>query len=1137
MRRLIYIFIIGLLLCSYTWADGSRYASKSLLSEGKWVKIRVDKTGIYKLSYADLKNMGFSDPSKVSVHGYGGWPLDEDFSKEYIDDVPSTPVWRGSDYLLFYGKGPVKWEYDSSSQTFVHTNNPYSLYGYYFVTDATPTNDMTSVAQASGATNRITTYDDYLVHEQELVSLAKSGRELYGEDFSGATPRTLSTFSSIPGITNEDAKVTMSFVSKVTSGTGVASLSINQSNVLDVSIRSNREEYVKALEGVSTAVWKGEKSEKNSVVVSYNSASHNNVRLNYVRLHFKRTLQPYGAYTFFRSIASIGNVSRFVVQGANANTLVFDVTDAQRVRLMETELNGSELTFSIPAGTLREFVLVRTDQSFISPEVVGEVENQNLHALEQKDMIIIAAKAFQTQAERLAEEHRATDGLTVEVVDPQSIYNEFSSGAPDATAYRRFMKMFYDRSVSAGNAPKYLLLFGDGIYDNRGICSDVKNIARDNMLLTYQSRASLFEYSGLFYNSNFSYVTDDYYGLLDNVSEEALDKPNSICIGVGRFPVRTVTEATQMVDKVIGYMRNEDRGGWKNQITFVADDGNNADHYTSSHAEQADELARFIEENHGAFLTNKVYFDAFKRDNSGTYPDVRKRISELLKKGQLLINYTGHGNTTAWSDEYVWTQTDILQSTYTKLPIWVTATCDFTRFDDVNTSAGESVFLNAKSGGIALFTTTRVVVSSGNSALNKELYRNLFERESDGRARTLGEAMMETKRKLSGINKLNFILIGDPALRISYPEYKARVTAVNGKAISDEPFTFKALEKITVEGEILDTKEGLANDFTGILNATVLDSKASLTTLGNNTNEKGDTVRFSYTDYPNTIYIGQDSVRQGKFSFTFMVPKDISYSNKQGKLNLYASDEVNKHEAQGSFLNYIVGGTADNAEADTIGPEIRQIYLNDSSFVEGDQVNTTPYFVARLWDKSGVNITGSSVGHDIMLTVDSMPSMSYNLNNYYALLPDKEGEGLVQFSIPELEPGMHTAEFKVWDILNNSTTYTFTFEVAEGLKPNLIEMYATPNPARDQVEFYLHHNRPESNLKVTVMVYDMTGKFLWSTEKSGSSELFKAYVVTWNLTDNGGRRLRPGVYLYRAAISTNNSKEATKANKLIILAQ
>ena len=360
--------------------------------------------------------------------------------------------------------------------------------------------------------------------------------------------------------------------------------------------------------------------------------------------------------------------------------------------------------------------------------------------------------------------------------------------------------------------------------------------------------------------------------------------------------------------------------------------------------------------------------------------------------------------------------------------------------------------------------------------------------------------MMYTKRQLNDSNKLNFILIGDPALKFAYPEYKARVTAVNGEAVSDEPFEFKALSRITVECEILNPSGSFAADFTGVLSSTIFDSQSSITTLGNSSE------KFTYLDYPNTV-----------------------------KLNLYASSETK--EAQGSFFDFIVGGTSDTAETDTIGPKIRQIYLNDSSFVSGDKVNTTPYFVAKLWDKSGVNITGSSVGHDMMLTIDSMPSMSYNLNSYYALLPDSENEGLVQFSIPEMEPGMHTAEFKVWDILNNSTTYTFTFEVAEGLKPNLIEMYATPNPARDQVEFFLHHNRPESNLKVTVMVYDMTGKFLWSTEKSGSSELFKAYIVTWNLTDNGGRRLRPGVYLYRAAISTNNSKEATKANKLIILAQ
>ena len=669
-----------------------------------------------------------------------------------------------------------------------------------------------------------------------------------------------------------------------------------------------------------------------------------------------------------------------------------------------------------------------------------------------------------------------------------------------------------------GNPPKYLLLFGDGIYDNRGISGEVQGVSRSNMLLTFQSQESLNVYS---------YATDDYFAFLEDNSGSNFSR-DKMCLGVGRFPIRTVTEATQMVDKTISYMENKDSGSWKNNVTFVADDGNNEDSFTTNHMKQADQLAEAIEEMQPGFLVNKVYFDAYKRSSLGTYPDVHNEIEKLLKSGQLLINYTGHGSTTHWADESVWTQTDINNSSYKHLPVWVTATCDFTRFDDVKTSAGESVFLNPTSGGIALFTTTRVVFSGNNANLNKALIDNLFQEDANSRY-TLGEAMMYTKRQLNDSNKLNFILIGDPALKFAYPEYKARVTAVNGEAVSDEPFEFKALSRITVEGEILNPSGSFAADFTGVLSSTIFDSQSSITTLGNSSE------KFTYLDYPNTIYIGRDSVRNGKFSFTFMVPKDISYSNKKGKLNLYASSETK--EAQGSFFDFIVGGTSDTAETDTIGPEIRQIYLNDSSFVSGDKVNTTPYFVAKLWDKSGVNITGSSVGHDMMLTIDSMPSMSYNLNSYYALLPDSENEGLVQFSIPELEPGMHTAEFKVWDILNNSTTYTFTFEVAEGLKPNLIEMYATPNPARDQVEFFLHHNRPESNLKVTVMVYDMTGKFLWSTEKSGSSELFKAYIVTWNLTDNGGRRLRPGVYLYRAAISTNNSKEATKANKLIILAQ
>ena len=1129
IRKIIGVWL-WLLLCPLLWAQADRYASHSHLAEGKWVKVKVEQTGVYKLTNAALQAMGFTDPSKVSVHGYGGAMLAEDFSQPYADDLPATPVWRTTDGLLFFAQGPIQWAYDAKQSLFTHTRNPYSTAGYYFLTDATATAEMTTQPSVEGAIVRLTTFDEHLLHEQELVSVAYSGRELFGEDFSSATPRTLSTFSSLPGITDDDAKVTMRFISKVTSGSGKATLSINNSALLSLTLSSTSSKYVTATSRTGTATWTGEKSEKNSFVVSYSSAAHSNVRLDYIRLHYQRTLKPDGGCTLFRSVASVGNVSRFVIEGADAQTLVFDVTDPTAVKRMETQLDGSTLSFSIAAGSLREFALVQPNRPLTAPTVVGDVANQDLHGLAQQDMVIIAPTDFVEQAERLADLHRTQDNMAVVVVTPETIYNEFSSGTPDATAYRRFLKMFYDRSASLGKAPQYLLLFGDGIYDNRGLSSEVKNLPLNHMLLTYQSQESLVEFSA----TSASYATDDYFALLDDNAGVNLTA-DKMRVGVGRFPVRTLKEATQMVDKQLAYVDAASAGSWKNQMTLVADDGSNADSYTTRHAMQAEALASFIEENCPWIQTNKVYFDAFKRDNSGSYPDVHNKIASLLKSGQLLINYTGHGNTTSWADEQVWTQTDIEQSTYTRLPIWVTATCDFTRFDAVNTSAGESVFLNPTSGGIALFTTTRTVESSGNAALNQQLYQQLFQLKDNGEPRTLGEAMMATKNALSGANKLNFILIGDPALRLAMPRYQAKVTTVNGQRATGDPIQFQALQQITVEGELLTQAGQSATDFNGWLNAIVLDSQDTITTLGNNTVD-GEKRYFSYTDYPNLLYTGQTSVSGGKFRFSFMVPKDISYSNQLGKMTLYAVSDA-QQEAKGAFLNYKVGGSVEPAQRDTVGPEIRELYLNDTTFVDGGAVNPTPYLVVRLWDQSGVNITGSSIGHDIQLTIDNQPSRSYNLNSYYAQVTDSEGEGLVQFSIPTLEAGRHTAELKVWDILNNSTTRTFAFEVVEGLKPNLIDLYATPNPARQEAKFHLEHNRPESTLEVTLLVYDLTGKLLWSTTQRGSSELFKAYIVSWDLCDSAGRRLRPGVYLYRAAIRCNSSKEVTKANKLIILAQ
>ena len=979
---------------------------------------------------------------------------------------------------------------------------------------------MEKAASAAGATLQVTTFDDYVLHEEELVSVNSSGRELYGESFTSTLSRDFTI--SVPGITNDEGKATLSFISR---GNGTITMNVDGNALISGSVSVPSDEYEVARELYRERAWMADKGETVKVNIGYSTTGHKNVHLNYFRLQMKRQLKVYDNYTFFRSLSARGNASRFVIQGADASTLVFDVTDGVNPQQMETSLNGTELSFSIPASaSLREFVVVKPSQ-IKAPVTVGEVANQNLHALPQQDMIIIAQPNFTTQAERLAEAHRTKDNLTVRVVTPESIYNEFSSGTPDATAYRRFMKMFYDRKTSEADAPKYLLLFGDGSFDNRKLTSAWKSVDMSNMLLTYQTENSL---------SSQSYVIDDYFGFLDDADNKKSLQNKKLCLGIGRFPIRTVEQATQMVDKVISYMENKNTGSWKNNLCFMADDGSNTDGFMTEHMEFADQLAGYVESEHPEFLVNKLYYDAYKKDmTAGTYPDVRSGLQKLLKDGLLLFNYTGHGGTTALSDEKVLTQTDINQFTYTHLPVWVTATCDFTRFDDLNTSAGEDVFLNKSSGGIALFTTVRVAYSRPNFPINDNVIRNLFER-NNGRRRTLGEVMQATKNTLSSVYKLGFCLIGDPAVKMAYPEFGMKVTTVNGQSVDGNSISFKALEKITVEGEVLDVSGQLVTDFTGIVNPTVKDSKVTVTCLKNS--NKDDSPAFTFTDYPNTIFIGNDSVRNGKFSFTLTVPKDISYANLQGKMNLYAVDTESGNEAQGNFDNFIVGGTSDTAETDTIGPEIRALYLNDTTFVDGGQVNTTPYFVAELWDKSGVNITGSSVGHDMMLVIDESTVLSYNLNSYYELLPGEDGTGIVKFPIPALEPGKHTAEFWVWDILNNSTVRTFTFEVVEGLKPFLFDVIATPGIAREQVTFHLMHNRPESRMRVGIMVYDLAGRQLWKHEESGTSGLFENYTVSWDLT-SGGVRMRPGVYIYRAAISTDNSKDATKARKFIILGE
>lgn len=1114
-----------------------RYAKNSVLSNGHWVKIAIEKNGIYKLTNSELKKMGFDDPSKVAVYGYGGWPLEEDFSKPYVDDLPAVPVLRKDDYLLFYGRGTTKWEYKTMKysdrrerQTFVHTNNPYSDLGYYFLTSSQNVKEMETVkSEPKDGVIELNTFDDYLLHEKDLVSLNKSGRELFGESLMS----TISVpFDNIEGIVQEDAVVECRLIAKTIENKNFT-LSIGNEDVVKGSVpgifNAQNSEYIKARAADAFGFWTGKKDKSLIIKVNYSEKYNQTAYLDYIRVHLKRALQTYNEPTFFRNVSSINHKSCFTIKNANSNTIVLDVTEAQNPKVVEAVLSGTELSFVIPQSyQLREFAVVQLDKSVpsIAAKDAQQVGNQNLHSTEQVDMVIISPSAFKSEAERLKKAHEEKDDLVTEVFTPEEIYNEFSSGTPDATAYRRLMKMFYDRGKEDAKAPKYLLLFGDGAFDNRFVTNDWKKVGeneKNNMLLTYQTTESLDMYS---------YTVDDYFGFLKDSGKDI--SMATLDIAVGRFPVRTRKQATEVVDKVISYMNNSDLGIWKNNLCFIADDGNNADSFKVEHQVDAENLALTREVESPEYIANKIYFDAFKKDlgGAGKYPEVEERIVEKLKNGMFLLNYVGHGNTENLSDEQVIKHNDILKYTYKHLPLWITATCDFCRFDAVATSAGEDVFLMDKSGGIALFTTSRVAFVDINERMNRQFMNLLFKKENDLYL-TLGEVMKQTKLgEKTDKRKLGFCLIGDPALRLSYPKHRVQVTTINGSPVGKDTVVFNANAWITVEGDILDTKGSLVSDFNGELRTKILDGYRRDSTLGNNPYKN----KIYYHDYFNTVFEGGGSVKDGKFKFTFKVPKDISYSDSTcGKMSLYAFDKTAGEDAQGYFNKFLANGTKDDPDNDSEGPEIRSLFLNDSTFVSGDKVNNTPYFYARLWDKSGINVTGSSIGHDITLNIDNNPVTNYTLNSYYEFIPDSEGEGIVKFAIPALEPGLHDAEFKVWDIMNNPTTCTFQFEVIEGLKPFISRLIATPTPAKGNVKFRLWHNRPETQMKVGILVYDITGRLHWKHEETGSSELFKDYVIDWDLRNNAGSHVRPGVYLYRAAISTNNSKEATETQKMIIL--
>ena len=765
--------------------------------------------------------------------------------------------------------------------------------------------------------------------------------------------------------------------------------------------------------------------------------------------------------------------------------------------------------------------------SFPVPQLNYRITNQDHHADEAVDMVIIipTTQKLLAQAERLKTLHETYDSLSVRIVPADELYNEFSSGTPDANAYRRYMKMLYDRAQSEADMPRYLLLMGDGAWDNRMLSNDWRSLSPDDFLLCYESENS--------FSETYSYVSDDYFCLLDDGEGSNIMTRDKTDVGVGRLPARTDAEAKIFVDKIVDYRLNTYAGDWQNTICFMGDDGNN-----NVHMREADTAAKQVQSRFSGFNIKKIYWDAYTRITSSTgfrYIDVEKAVRQQMQNGALIMDYSGHGAPHSMSHERVLTRPDFEAQTSLRLPLWITASCDIMPFDSQEENIGETAMMNTRGGCIAFFGTTRTVFTGANADMNCAFLNYVLGTDNNGRRYAMGDAVRLAKNQLRGMasetytaNKLHYSLLGDPALQLASPTARIVVDSIDGQAVGNNVIQLTAGRPVTVKGHVADVPA-----FNGVVTLTVKDVEQQITCKLNDTSDdSGSETAFVFNDRPTTLYNGSDSIRNGQFALTFVLPRDISYSEATGMMIIYAVDHATMMKAHGQESRFAVASAIDGGN-DGVGPSI-YCYLNTSDFVNGGRVNTTPYFYAELSDKDGLNVAGSSIGHDLELVIDGSQTMTYSLNDYFQYDFGGYNSGSVGYSLPVLEPGDHSLLFRAWDVFNNSSVAELKFKVVRGLEPRCFSVECTRNPATTTTSFIINHDRTGSNMDVELEIFDTSGRMLWKRTETGIST-DNTYIIDWDLTVNGSARLQTGVYLYRVLISSDGSKKASKAQKLIVL--
>ena len=1120
--------------------SNTSYAQRSAMASGNWYKIGLQETGVYKLTYSDLSELGVDvahvDPRQIRMYHNGGGVLPEMNSIARHDDLVEIPIYvygeadgkfDNGDYILFYGRGPVCWKYDMTKSAYIHEPNPYDDYSYAFVVTGLGEGKRISEVGSipSPAEESVSQFLDYKVHESDDFNLFMVGRTYYGDKMDLTSTKNFD-FSFPNVVTSKLCKVNTALAGR---NLKLASFDVMVDNVKKAtySISSVPNDHVYGYD-VGGWVSANPTSETVRVTLRHNAQSNSTSEgyVDYIIVNAWRNLNFVGGQMLFRNPeASINNkVYEYKLSNASQQVKVWNVTDPVSPSVVKGQLNGNVFSFRVYGDADNEFIAFNSS-SYCSAKTFGKVDNQNLHGIRDVDFVILTYSDFMPQAERLKDLHNRLDpDLNVFITTPELVYNEFSCGAKDISAIRDFCRMLYLDSTP-GRKIKYLMLLGDCSYDYKNRTGVV------DFVPSYETVASL--------NMMYTYVTDDFFGFMDE--NEGSIASSLADIGIGRFPVQTLEQATQMVDKIERYVVKDETTmqPWRNAVTFFTDDEGG---FVSS----AESMAAMLPTVGGeGVVVDKIYLDAYPQISAPggeVSPEVNAAINSKMEKGTLVLNYTGHGGEVQLAEEKILQRKDVDSWRNAPMyPLLITGTCEYSRYDDhLRTSLGEYAFLNQYGGMIAMFTTSRVTHGPDNEDFNKGVYNNLF-RIVGGDHYRLGDVYRMAKTSGSNVEK-RYVFFGDPALRLAYPKWKVETLSINGRypgydldsvKINDSTWrtypvyhdTISALQPVEIEGVVKDFNDNVATNFNGVVSVIVYDKEAELSTYGT----AASVIRFKLRN--SVIFNGKTDVKNGKFTMNFTVPRDISYRFGQGLINYYATDyEI---DANGNCDSFIIGGFYDEAFEDQNPPEIR-LFIDDTLFVSGGLTGQNPLLLAYVADESGINTTGAGIGHDIMATLSGPTRNSYCLNSYFVSQIDEPGKGVITFKMQDLPDGDYTLTLKVWDIYNNSGTATVDFTVLNNAGIKIEELFNAPNPVTDETHFVFDHNQVGNNMKVDIYIYDIMGRWVTTLSEVVSGTSTRIAPIRWDGRGAHGEALRNGVYVYRVVATNDQGETATMVSKLVL---